>query len=55
MTCDFDFHRANRSARYDGRGIFLTYGCPRCEREKLAQYRADIFETYDTDEAVEPD
>ena len=55
MTCDFDYHRANRTARFCGAGIFLTYTCPRCERAKLAQFRADIFETYDTDEAVDAD
>ena len=55
MTCDFDYHRANRSAQYDGYGIFLTYTCPKCHREKMQGFRADIRERYDTDEMIEDD
>lgn len=51
--CDFDYHRANRSAQYDGHGIFLTYTCPKCYREKMAGFRADIRDRYDTDEMIE--
>jgi hypothetical protein len=32
-----------RSAAYDARGIFLTYLCHRCEREKLSHYRPDVL------------
>jgi hypothetical protein len=55
MTCDDDYHHANRTARRDGNGIFLTYTCPRCERDKLAGFRADIFAAYDPDEALDAD
>lgn len=55
MSCDFDYHRANRTARYCGAGIFLTYTCPKCEAEKLAQFRADIFDAYEPDEPIEVD
>jgi hypothetical protein len=55
MTCDFDYHRANRSAQYDGHGIFLTYTCPKCHREKMAGFRADIRDRYETDEPIEDD
>lgn len=53
MSCDFDYHRANRTARHDGRGVFLTYTCPKCEAEKLAAFRADVFELYEADEPVD--
>jgi hypothetical protein len=39
----------------DGYGIFLCYTCPKCEKEKLAKYRPDIFTRYDTDEQIEDD
>jgi hypothetical protein len=55
MTCDFDYHRANKSAQYDGHGIFLTYTCPKCHRKKMASYRADILDRYETDEPIEDD
>ncbi len=32
-----------RRAAYDARGIFLTYVCGHCEREKLARYRPDVL------------
>lgn len=54
MGCDYDYHRANRSARFDGHGIFLTYVCPKCERAKMSEFRTDIGERYDTDEQIEP-
>lgn len=52
-----DYHQANRSARKDARGIFLTYTCPRCEREKLAGYRPDVLTDpgYWHDEPLEAD
>lgn len=40
---------------YDGYGIFLCYTCPKCRDQKLARYRADIFERYECDEPIEPD
>ncbi len=51
--CDFDYHRANRSAQYDGHGIFLTYTCPKCHREKMRGFRQDIATRYDADEMIE--
>jgi hypothetical protein len=32
-----------REARYDARGIFLTYVCEKCEKEKLSHYRPDVL------------
>ncbi len=40
---------------YDGYGIFLTYACEKCEKEKLSHFRPDIMERYDTDEQIEDD
>jgi len=39
----------------DGYGIFLTYVCDKCRKEKLSQYRLDIFARYETDEQIEED
>jgi hypothetical protein len=30
-------------ARHDARGIFLTYTCSKCEREKMAGFRPDVL------------
>jgi hypothetical protein len=32
-----------REAQYDARGIFLTYTCRKCQRAKLAGFRADVL------------
>lgn len=40
---------------FDGYGIFLTYVCSKCEREKMKRYRSDIKERYECDEAIEPE
>jgi hypothetical protein len=32
-----------REARYDARGIFLTYVCEKCEKEKLSHYRPEVL------------
>ena len=37
----------------DGYGIFLTYACTACEDKKLAEFRPDIIEQYDTDKQIE--
>jgi len=42
-------------ALHDGYGIFMCYACSKCERAKLAKFRSDIFERYDTDEQIEDD
>ena len=46
-----------REAKYDARGIFLTYVCPKCEKDKLAKYRPDVLNnpSYEADEPIEPD
>lgn len=44
-----------KESQYDGYGIFLTYTCSKCYKEKMRGYRSDIHEHYDCDEAVEPD
>lgn len=40
---------------YDGHGIFMCYVCSKCRKKKVAGYRPDIFEAYDTDEQIEDD
>ena len=44
-----------REAQYDGYGIFLTYTCPRCYKEKMRGFRPDIHERYHADEPIEPE
>ena len=39
----------------DGYGIFLTYVCDDCIKEKRAEFRSDIFCQYDTDDQIEAD
>ena len=39
----------------DGYGIFLTYVCDHCIKEKRTEFRDDIFCQYDTDEQIEAD
>jgi hypothetical protein len=38
---------------YDGYGIFLTYACEQCEKDKLKGFRSDIMEHYECDEPIE--
>jgi hypothetical protein len=42
-------------ALLDGYGIFMCYVCPGCRERKLAKFRPDIFEQYETSEQIEPD
>jgi len=42
-------------AVYDGYDIFMCYVCEDCRKRKLAQFRKDTFERYDTDEPIEED
>ena len=44
-----------RRALYDGYGIFMTFACDKCEKEKVAKFRPDIFEQYDAEEPIEPE
>ena len=37
----------------DGYGIFLTYACSRCEKEKLSEFRPDIMKKYECDEPID--
>lgn len=41
----------------DARGIFVTFVCDDCRKEKLKGYRSDIFENpgYWADEPIEED
>jgi hypothetical protein len=32
-----------RRARFDARGIFLTYVCDKCEGEKIRSYRSEVL------------
>lgn len=32
-----------RHANYDARGIFLTYTCEKCHKEKMARYRPEVL------------
>jgi hypothetical protein len=48
----------SREPQYDGRGIFLTYTCEKCHKEKMSRYRPEILEYYtqdDVDERIEPE
>ena len=40
---------------YDARGIFVTYVCAKCEKEKLSHYRPEIFtnSNYETTEPID--
>lgn len=44
VLCTREYHDANRSKNYDARGIFLTYTCPKCHREKMGAYRKDVLD-----------
>jgi hypothetical protein len=46
-----------REAKYDARGIFLTYTCEQCEKEKLSHYRSDVLtdSNYWHDEPIDED
>ena len=46
-----------REEQYDARGIFLTFTCSRCEKEKLSHYRPDVLTDpgYWHDEPIEED
>ena len=43
-------------AARDARGIFISYVCSRCRRERLQGYRPEIFTDpqYPADEQIEP-
>ena len=46
-----------RDARYDARGIFLRYTCPKCAVKAMAGYRPDVLTdpNYWADEPIEED
>lgn len=52
--CGLGLHR---EPLYDARGIFCCYTCDKCEKEKRAEFRPDIFTnpSYETDEPIESD
>lgn len=39
----------------DGYGIFMTYVCDSCIKEKREEFRINIFDHYDTDEPIDVD
>ena len=49
-SCGSDLER---EAAYDARGIFLTYVCDDCRKQKLSRYRQDVL-TDPNYEAFEP-
>lgn len=55
MGCDHEYHKANKTAQYDGYGIFLTYTCPKCHADKMAGFRHDVRRRYLADEAIDGD
>ncbi len=55
MECDWQYHQDNREAQYDGYGIFLTYTCDRCHKQRMAGFRSDIHTRYECDEPIDPD
>jgi hypothetical protein len=44
-----------REEVFDGHGIFLCFVCDKCRKEKISEYRKDIFDFYETDEQIEED
>lgn len=46
-----------REEEYDAPGIFLTFVCAKCRKEKLSGYRPDVLSdpNYWTDEPIEED
>jgi hypothetical protein len=44
-----------RHARFDARGIFITYVCEQCEKEKLSHYRPEVLTNpnYSHDEPID--
>lgn len=55
MSTPHQCDRGERFAIYDARNIFVCFACKKCEREKRARYRAEIFtdSNYETTEDVE--
>ncbi len=46
-----------KDAEYDARGIFLTYVCDKCRKEKLSGFRPDVLTDpdYEANEPIEPE
>ena len=42
-------------ALYDGHGIFMTYVCKKCKKDRLRGFRSDIMSAYACDEPIEED
>lgn len=55
MSCPNPRHDDEKTARYDARGIFLTYTCTACHADKMAGYRQDVLDdpNYWHDEPIE--
>lgn len=54
MKCNCDSN-LEATPIFDGHHIYLCSVCPKCEKEKLSKFRADIFERYECDEPIESD
>lgn len=53
MSCDFDYHAANKWAVYDRHGIFYTYVCDKCEAEKLPPHQKIHLGIYEAEEPID--
>jgi DNA-directed RNA polymerase subunit M/transcription elongation factor TFIIS len=44
-------------ARFDARGIFITYACDKCWQEEKKKYRPEVLSdpNYECDEPIEPE
>lgn len=44
-----------KEAEYDARGIYLCSACPKCKKEQLSHYRADVLTNpnYECDEQID--
>ena len=44
-----------KEAQYDARGIFLTYTCDVCEKDRLSGFRPEVLSNpnYESDEPIE--
>lgn len=44
-----------RQPTFDGHGIFLTFVCSKCKKDRMATFRPDIMKRYQCDESIEPE
>lgn len=53
MSCDFEYHHANKWPVYDRNGIFYTYVCDKCEAERLPPHQKAHLGIYEADEPLD--